>query len=484
MGATLPVATESRSMPMVNCSADEAENAVNVLPSRPLDSVLQIHPPASTSAMARLEPRIRAMLSICKPTGLGEAPQCSLGLVVLPSRSDSPASALGTTPVATLPSSDDHGTYIGTALSVLSGKPPRCSLRLQVIQLPRELVTHYTSDGAEKALEGEPWPYSAPLPSSSSPRSPAAALLAAFDHAEPLGGINRLIRTSTDSAATSISKPVAASGPIIFKTALPGKSGKGARNRKSRATKEQLLAWAKATSGNQSETGHKATREQVLAWAKTTSGNNGEVTRKATREQVLEWSRATSGNGETSRIRAPASPPSKNKRESKRLGSPVGKLRVNKLMASKAPARPATERAKRRPSAMLAQDVAVATGSGELSPPLSPLLERKLPTARTVARSKAKRLMMMSPVLAPHLHSTGKLVLPPRALSMNVNSGGECSATSLKSDKFPRSPNLTDPALAAGYQKLSHPAVGKWLQAQREAFLTVAASAPLHSARL
>ena len=67
---------------------------------------------------------------------------------------------------------------------------------------------------------------------------------------------------------------------------------------------------------------------------------------------------------------------------------------------------------------------------------------------------------------------------------MNVNSGGECSATSLKSDKFPRSPNLTDPALAAGYQKLSHPAVGKWLQAQREAFLTVAASAPLHSARL
>ena len=173
----------------------------------------------------------------------------------------SPASALGPRPLRPFPH-PMTGTYIGTALSVLSGKPPRCSLRLQVIQLPRELVTHYTSDGAEKALEGEPWPYSAPLPSSSSPRSPAAALLAAFDHAEPLGGINRLIRTSTDSAATSISKPVAAS-VRSSSDGTPRQVWQGVAAGRVEPPRSSF-SHGRKTSGNQGETGHKATRSKYL----------------------------------------------------------------------------------------------------------------------------------------------------------------------------------------------------------------------------
>ena len=449
------------------------------------DPVMRTGPPLA-SASTSAEPHVAAILSVREPDSLSGAAHCSLRLGVQSPGSESHGCpTIGRMPAALPLSTSDHRVmHIGAVVSVLSGGTPRCSLRLCVTKLPHEHPPHSAVYDAEKVDEGEPWPYSAPLPNGASPRSPAAALLAALDHAEPLGRINRLIRTNTN-ASTSPSKPASAPGPIILKTPLPSKSGKAARTKKSRATKEQVLAWAKVTSGNQGETSHKATREQVLAWAKTTSGSTGEPSRrgvpKATREQVLEWSRATSGNGETSRIRAPASLPSKHKREPKRVGSPVGKLKVGKLVASKAPARPATERTK-RPPALLTHDV--ATGSGDaLSPRLSPLLERKLPTARTVARNKAKRLMMMSPVLAPHLHSSGKLVLPPRALSINVNSGRERS-DAVRGDNFAPSPNLTDAALAAGYQKLSHPAVGKWLQAQRDAFLTVAASAPLHSARL
>ena len=346
-------------------------------------------------------------------------------------------------------------------------------------------------DQAEHAT----WRDMASLLSNEPPVMPARSWLAALDHAE--------------------------SSRVGFKKPKQPKS----KRAKERAKVEHALATATAAAAatqldeppllrrERSDTSRarsKATKEQVLAWAKATTSGSVEgalaARHKATKEQVLAWSKASSGNGETSRVAVRSSSVQLARHRPKApIHSVTGGTSCTKS------GRSASERVKPRQASAAAMDEAdhavedVDEGAG--SPP--PMLRKNL-TARTVARHRAKRLMMMAqsqpPVLQRALRSSNGGLAPPTELAAPVPvkplppgasaplqaprahpPSPQPSTSAVLADralsKFAASPNLSDPTLSAAFTQLSHPAVGQWLEAQRESFLAAAATAPLHSSR-